>query len=91
MKTGVNNMINNIKDIDILQMTQPFIQTVTSIPTKKLIEYISYFIIFAISINSLMNTKKYIIDNDQQKTKNIIIHASISLLLLWTAIYFLVR
>lgn len=91
MKTGVNNMINNIKEIDILQMSQPFIQKVTSIPTLKVIEYISYIIVFAISINSLMNTKEYIIDNEKQKTKNIIIHASISLLLLWTAIYFLVR
>ena len=91
MKIAANNMINNIKNVDISQISVPILKKMKDIPTEQLIQYLSYSIILTISINSILNTKEYIVDNKQKTTKQIITHASISLILLWTAIYFLVR
>ena len=84
-------VIDNIKNIDVVELTDPFVTKLQSIPVKQYVEYVGYFIVFAISITSVKNTKEYIIDNKPKETKKIIIHAIISLILLWIAIYFLVR
>lgn len=84
-------VINNIKNIDVVELTEPLVTKLQSIPVEQYVKYIAYLIVFTISLTSVINTKEYIIDNKTKETKKIIIHAIISLILLWTAIYFLVR
>lgn len=89
--TAGSNIINNFKNVDVIELTDPFIQKIQSIPIKDVIRYIAYLIVLSISINSIKNTKEYIIDNKQKKMKTVIVSSSISLVLLWTAIYFLIK
>ena len=86
-----SKIINNIKNIDVIELTDPFIEKLQSIPMKDVIRYIAYLILLSISINSIKNTKEYIIDNKQKKIKTVIVSSSISLILLWSTIYFLIK
>ena len=91
MKAKVMEITDKIKVINIMKYKDPIIEKIKMIDIKKVLQYIAYFLIFSICINSIKNTKEYIIDNKKKDTGKIAVHASISLVLLWTAIYFLVR
>lgn len=58
---------------------------------SKIIKYIAYIVIFFISINSIINTKDYIAKNEQKELKKIMFHSLISLIVLWTSIFFLIK
>lgn len=91
MKTKITELTNKIKVSNIMKYKDPIIEQIKMIEIKKVLEYIAYFLIFTICFNSIKNTKEYIIDNKKKETAQIVFHVSISLVLLWTAIYFLVR
>lgn len=91
MKAKLIELTDKIKVINIMKYKDPIIEQIKMIDIKKVLEYIAYFLLFTICINSIKNTKEFIIDNKKKETGKIVIHSTISLVLLWTSIYFLVR
>lgn len=89
MKSATAIQVNKILDI-----SKEYFDKINTIPieiVKLYSTYFAYFIIFIISLSSIINTKEYIIDNKQKETNKIIFHSSISIILLWTSIYFLIK
>jgi len=46
--TAGSNIINNIKNIDVIELTEPFIQKIQNIPIKDVLRYIAYLIVLSI-------------------------------------------